>query len=139
MNVALNLTFTWVAVPVELSPRVTVPPEVVEVTMLQVITPVAGTLAYAGVAKATAVRPLAINAADMAVIARRFTMLSPFFDVSGPHASQDTPCWRYRRREPSPMLATASPGRKTSSTMDRISSQMAIATNCRISSASMCC
>jgi hypothetical protein len=45
VNVAVNLTLTWVAVPVELSPRVTVPTEVEEVTMLQVITPVAGTLA----------------------------------------------------------------------------------------------
>jgi hypothetical protein len=45
VNVIANLTLTWVAVPVELSPRVTVPAEAVEVTILHVITPVAGTLA----------------------------------------------------------------------------------------------
>ena len=43
VNEAVNLTLTLAAVPVELSPRVTVPTEVEEVTMLQVMTPVAGT------------------------------------------------------------------------------------------------
>lgn len=46
VKVVANLTLTWVAVPVELKPWVTVPDDaVVPTTMVQVISPVAGTLA----------------------------------------------------------------------------------------------
>jgi hypothetical protein len=86
-----NFTTTWVATPVELSPTVTVPTEVVDVTMLQVITPVAETPAYAGVANAPTVRPLAINMVEMAMTIRRLIWFLPLFDIARLDVTTTTP------------------------------------------------